>query len=593
MATKTTGWYCACSASVTASTATTATITVYCYWQNNGWRYDINNVSAWVYCNGKPYQVKDAGSIDADSSNTQKVSCGSYSFTVSKTTSTQSISCYAKITSASSYVSGTKTSSTVSVSVAAKTSYTVKYNANGGSGAPSNQTKWYGTTLTLSSTKPTRTGYTFKGWGISSTATTVSYAAGASYTANAAITLYAIWTANTYTVKYNANGGSGAPSNQTKTYGVSLKLSSTKPTRTNYTFKGWGTSASATTVVYAAGASYTTNASVTLYAIWELAYTKPRITDFTIVRCNSSGTESDEGTYCLVKFSWATDKTVSSITAKYKLSSAADSAYTSTKISASGTSGSVSKVIGGGALSTENTYTIYVSVTDSGGTTYKTKTLSAMEFPIDCLDGGSGVAIGKPAELEGYFDVNYPMKLRNNIEFAAANYRIYSVDTDGTLKEGFNPVNGSGNTVLGYGNYTKKFGNTNVYGYDVTIGVSNLATADSYRPYIRQGDSFNVHVYTAGFLSAGNAKVYFTIPLTRPIIGEPTVVCTSNGGFRMRQNGSYTHGCTSSTFVIPSRLSASAFYTVGVIVEATFTDTTKSVNNAPIGIDCYVTLTFS
>lgn len=593
MATKTTGWYCACSASVTTSTATTATITVYCYWQNNGWRYGINNVSALVYCNGKPYQVKDAGSIDADSSNTQKVSCGSHSFTVSKTTSTQSISCYAKITSASSYVSGTKTSSTVSVSVAAKTSYTVKYNANGGSGTPSNQTKWYGTTLTLSSTKPTRTGYTFKGWGTSASATTVSYAAGASYTANAAITLYAIWTANTYTVKYNANRGSGAPSNQTKTYGVSLTLSSTKPTRTNYTFKGWGTSASATTVAYAAGASYTTNASVTLYAIWELAYTKPRITGFTIARCNSSGTESDEGTYCLVKFSWATDKTVSSITAKYKLSSAADSAYTSTTISASGTSGSVSKVIGGGALSTENTYTIYVSVTDSGGTSYKTKTLSAMEFPIDCLDGGSGVAIGKPAELEGYFDVKYLMKLRDSIEFAEANKRIYGVDTDGTLKEGFNPVNNSGNTVLGYGNYTKKFGNTNVYGYDVTIGVSNLATAESYRPYIRQGDSFNVDLYISGWTSNGGADVYFTIFLSRPIIGSPTVTCTSIDGFRLRQNNAYTHGCTYNTFVTPSSMTATTRYTYGVTVKATFSTTTKVVNNAPIGIDFYGTLTFS
>lgn len=421
MATKTTGWYCACSASVTASTATTATITVYCYWQNNGWKYNINNVSAWVYCNGNSYQVKNAGSIDADSSNTQKVSCGSHSFTVGKTTSTQSISCYAKITSASSYVSGTKTSSTVSVSVAAKTSYTVKYNANGGIGAPSSQTKWYGTTLTLSSAKPTRTGYTFKGWGTSASATTVSYAAGASYTANAAVTLYAIWTAKTYTVKYNANGGSGAPSNQTKTYGVSLTLSSTKPTRTNYTFKGWGTSASATTVAYAAGASYTTNASVTLYAIWELAYTKPRITGFTISRCNSSGTESDEGTYCLVKFSWATDKTVSSITAKYKLSSAADSAYTSTTISASGTSGSVSKVIGGGALSTENTYTIYVSVTDSGGTTYKTKTLSGMIFPIDAKSGGTGLAIGKPAELDGILELGWPGLFRKDVYIGSSN----------------------------------------------------------------------------------------------------------------------------------------------------------------------------
>ena len=176
--------------------------------------------------------------------------------------------------------SATKTVN-LSVTVPAWTSYTVKYNANGGSGAPSSQTKWKDQALTLSSTKPTRTGYTFQGWATSASGG-VAYAAGASYTANAAVTLYAVWKANTYTVTYNANGGSGAPGSQTKTYGVALTLSSTKPTRTNYTFKGWGTSASATTVAYAAGGSYTANATITLYAIWELAYTKPRLTNVTV-----------------------------------------------------------------------------------------------------------------------------------------------------------------------------------------------------------------------------------------------------------------------------------------------------------------------
>jgi len=172
--------------------------------------------------------------------------------------------------------SATKTVS-FSVAVPAWTSYTVKYNANGGSGAPSSQTKWKDQTLKLSTTKPTRTGYTFQGWGTSTSDTSIDYAAGANYTTNASITLYAIWKAITYTVKYNANGGSGAPASQTKTYGKSLTLSTTKPTRTSvddngtlttYTFKGWATSATSTSVAYKAGASYTANAAITLYAVW-------------------------------------------------------------------------------------------------------------------------------------------------------------------------------------------------------------------------------------------------------------------------------------------------------------------------------------
>ena len=71
-----------------------------------------------------------------------------------------------------------------------------------------------------------------------------------------------------YTVSYNANGGTGAPSSQTKTHGVTLTLSSTKPTRSGYTFLGWSTSSSATSPTYYAGGSYTGNANVTLYAVW-------------------------------------------------------------------------------------------------------------------------------------------------------------------------------------------------------------------------------------------------------------------------------------------------------------------------------------
>ena len=284
----------------------------------------------------------------------------------------------------------------LSVTVPAWTSYTVSYNANGGSGAPSSQTKWKDQALTLSSTKPTRTGYTFQGWATSASGS-VAYAAGASYTANAAVTLYAVWKANTYTVSYNANGGSGAPGNQTKTYGTALTLSSTKPTRTNYTFKGWGTSASATTVSYAAGASYTANAAITLYAVWELAYKKPRITNFTVKRCDSSGTVKEDGTCTLVSFEWECDQNVSSILIKWKLATAEayNSSYT---VSASGTSGTVSQVVGGGLLSVGSSYTIQVIVKDSDSAD-ATRTLNSRKFTMHGKPGGDGISFGKMAEL--------------------------------------------------------------------------------------------------------------------------------------------------------------------------------------------------
>ena len=94
------------------------------------------------------------------------------------------------------------------VTVPAWTSYTVSYNANGGSGAPSSQTKWKDQTLTLSSTKPTRTGYTFKGWALSkadANSGTWYYQAGGSCEKNENLTLYATWEEHKLTVNYYSN----------------------------------------------------------------------------------------------------------------------------------------------------------------------------------------------------------------------------------------------------------------------------------------------------------------------------------------------------------------------------------------------------
>lgn len=164
-------------------------------------------------------------------------------------------------------IEGSTYTGSTTVTIPALASYTVSYNANGGSSSsvPSAQTKYYGETLTLSSTKPTRTGYTFSKWNTKSDGTGTAYSSGGSYTSNASATLYARWTANTYTVSYSANGGSGAPSSQTKAYGVALTLSSTKPTKTGYTFSNWKATDGTT---YASGGSYTKNEATTLTAQW-------------------------------------------------------------------------------------------------------------------------------------------------------------------------------------------------------------------------------------------------------------------------------------------------------------------------------------
>ena len=171
------------------------------------------------------------------------------------------------------------------------TTYTVKYDANGGTGAPSNQTKKQGESLTISTAKPTKTGYTFTSWNTKKDGTGTKYDIGASYTVDADLTLYAQYKENTvtYTVKYDANGGENAPKEQTKTKGKELVLSTTVPTKEGYKFVNWNTKKDGTGTSYNAGSKYTTEASVTLYAQYEKELNEEE-TKYTITFYTNDGT---------------------------------------------------------------------------------------------------------------------------------------------------------------------------------------------------------------------------------------------------------------------------------------------------------------
>ena len=181
--------------------------------------------------------------------------------------------------------SGTHSDCSSTISIPAKPSYTVSYNGNSTyngytnstvSNTPGGQTKWYDDNLTLSSTKPTKAdttadgyvvtynynyssgpenttetptntySYTFNTWNTASNGTGTNYAAGATYSTNAAVTLYAIW---------NRSVSKGSVTHPT-------------PTRAGFTFLGWSTSATATTGTYNGGDSYTPTAATILYAVW-------------------------------------------------------------------------------------------------------------------------------------------------------------------------------------------------------------------------------------------------------------------------------------------------------------------------------------
>ncbi|MBQ9206633.1 MAG: InlB B-repeat-containing protein [Treponema sp.] len=149
--------------------------------------------------------------------------------------------------------------------------YTITYNLNSGTNASTNPATYTAETATITLANPTRIGYAFAGWYTGSSFVTqkTQIARGSA----GSVTLYAKWTAKTYTVTLNANGGTGGSTSVTATYNSAMPAL-TSPTRTGYTFQGYYDTSAATggTQYYTkekmSATTYTTDGTKTLYARW-------------------------------------------------------------------------------------------------------------------------------------------------------------------------------------------------------------------------------------------------------------------------------------------------------------------------------------
>lgn len=155
--------------------------------------------------------------------------------------------------------------------------YIISYLPNGAdSGSvPENQVKAEGNSLTIAdnSGSLSRNGYLFSGWNTADDGSGIDYSSGNSYTTDANLVLYAKWSLiPTYTVTYDGNGAhSGSvPNIQVKSSGVDIFLANNNGNlvRSAYTFIGWNTEVDGTGTDYAAGAIYSEDKDLYLYAKW-------------------------------------------------------------------------------------------------------------------------------------------------------------------------------------------------------------------------------------------------------------------------------------------------------------------------------------
>jgi uncharacterized repeat protein (TIGR02543 family) len=255
--------------------------------------YKLTNVSAYVYDiygNAKlsysvnpgatSYDIQTGGLNSAFSFG--KLSDGSYTYVVRATDASGTT----KTLINSDFIIGTAT---------AVPSYTMSFNANGGSGSMSSMTVKYGSDFTLTANAFSKTGYTFSGWNVKRNGDGKWYVKGQGwlteseissggytrsvytdedsktfddswtkgYNGTSSYTFYAIWTASTYTVTFNANGGSVSTTSKSVAYGSTCGTLPT-PTRTGYKFVGWSQTLAGDMIT----ADTVITGNMTLYARW-------------------------------------------------------------------------------------------------------------------------------------------------------------------------------------------------------------------------------------------------------------------------------------------------------------------------------------
>ena len=185
---------------------------------------------------------------------------------------------YDGTTKVSSSLSYTFTMPASSVSLTAKAtrtlnSYTVSVSAGDNIASVSGGGTYpYNSNVTVTAVLGSATGYTytFDGWYILTTKVSSSLSYSFAMPAESvSLTAVGTRTENSYTLSFDANGGTGAPEAITRTHGTTFELPATIPTKAGYRFLGWSTNSSATTPEYLPESSYTITENSILYAVWK------------------------------------------------------------------------------------------------------------------------------------------------------------------------------------------------------------------------------------------------------------------------------------------------------------------------------------
>lgn len=351
-----------------------------------------------------------------------------------------------------------------------------------------------------------------------------------------------------------------------------------------------------------------------------LGYSIPQIWQMDCTRCgDSSGSYNTNGGFLKVTMGFSIAALNNKNGASYKLEYSLWGANSwSTLASGSTYNYSDSYVSSSAILNSANSYNIRLTVADNFTNTVFVRDVGTVTTLMSYIVKKFAFAIGKAAEVANIFDValetifrkkvtvdsdlqvngninaNRDIGVAGNMWFNQNGGSAFSVTCkDNVQRNMLHLVNANNDTVLGWGQYADKYGDTFICGHDIVFNVSSGASDASYRPYYRRGDSIDINMGTAGFVTTGSKEIYFVVPLGKVVIGNPTVSVASIKGLTLRQNGAYKCGSTGSSWTSPSRYKASVVDSNAVRVTAIWNSSTDAANNDTIGIHANIRITFS
>lgn len=350
-----------------------------------------------------------------------------------------------------------------------------------------------------------------------------------------------------------------------------------------------------------------------------LPYSVPQITGFDCSRCgDAKGTVNNSGEFLKVYMAFSVSSLNNNNTGKYKLEYCQTGASSWTALT-SGDSYSYSGtfISSTALLNSANSYQVRLTVWDSFTSSVIVREVGTAVRLLSYIVKKTAIAIGKIPEKDSTFEVALETVFNRYASFMsgvgiAGDLKAYSnvtvnnwIEVLGNIwinkNSAINVTTEAGNqkqlvstygesAFFGYGNYDGRYGDSYLLGKDVFIGINPHGTKIDYCPYYRKGDSIDVRMGTAGYVASGAKEFYFTIPLGKPVIGNPSVSISSINGLIIRQNSNYI---IKADWVQPDRYSAVVRDNNAIWVIAFWNNTTNAANNSPVGIDANIRITFS